>query len=91
MNEDSYLTKQVVVITGCSTGIGHANASQKNPMPAEEFAQKLIDEVTKKEAPRIVRLGSGVDSIVERAKLAGPELDRIMSERFKLDSLRKVP
>jgi NAD(P)-dependent dehydrogenase (short-subunit alcohol dehydrogenase family) len=71
--------------------VKRANASQKKPMPAKEFAEKLVGEVTKKEAPRVVLLGSGVDYIVERARLAGPELDRIMSEIYKLDSLRNKP
>jgi len=66
-----------------------ANASQVNPMPAKEFAAKLVEEVTKKDAPRIVRLGTGADYIAEIAKLPSPELERILTQQFELDSLRK--
>lgn len=66
-----------------------ANASQLNPMPAEEFAEKLVQEATKKEAPRVIRLGAGADFIAEMAKRPGPELERIFAQQFDLDSLRK--
>jgi len=66
-----------------------ANASQLNPMPAEEFAEKLVQEVTKKEAPRVIRLGAGADFIAEMAKRPGPELERIFAQQFELDSLHK--
>jgi len=66
-----------------------ANASQLNPMAAEEFAEKLVQEITKKEAPRVIRLGAGADFIAEMAKRPGPELERIFAQQFELDSLRK--
>jgi NAD(P)-dependent dehydrogenase (short-subunit alcohol dehydrogenase family) len=69
--------------------VRRANASQLNPMPAEEFAAKLVQEVTKKEAPRVIRLGTGADFIAEMAKRPGPELERIFAQQFDLDSLRK--
>ncbi len=69
--------------------VRRANASQVNPMPAEEFATKLVHEVTQKDAPRIVRLGTGADFIAEIAKLPGPEIERILTQQFDLDSLRK--
>lgn len=68
--------------------VQRANASQVNPMPAEEFAEKLVNEIIKKEALRIVRLGTGAEYIFELAKLPGFELERIMGEQCGLNLLR---
>ncbi len=69
--------------------VRRANASQINPMPTEEFAAKLVQEVTQKESPRTVRLGTAADFLADLAKLPAPELERIMTQQLELDSLRK--
>jgi len=66
-----------------------AYASQDNPMEAEAFAEAMVTEVTKVDAPRIVRLGAGSDTLPKLANLPGPDLDRMMTDLFGLDALKK--
>jgi NAD(P)-dependent dehydrogenase (short-subunit alcohol dehydrogenase family) len=68
-----------------------ANMSQKDAMDTDEFAEKTLDEVLKKNAPREVRLGTGADFLIELSKVPGSDLDRAMIQNFGLDTLRKKP
>jgi len=66
-----------------------ANASQDNPMEAEAFAQEVVEAVSRRPAPRVVRAGAGADAIPKLAELPGEQLDQIMTAQFGLDALRK--
>lgn len=66
-----------------------ANASQKNPMEAEDFAQVVVEAVTRTRAPRIVRAGTGAFVYPRLPKLPSRVLDRILSKSFGLSALRE--
>ena len=66
-----------------------ANASQDDPMPAEDFARELVDRALAAEAPRVIRLGKGSDTLPALAELPGPERDRVMHAVYGLDELER--
>ena len=58
-------------------------------MESEDFAEQLVNAVTRKKAPLIVRLGGGVEAIAQLAELPKADFDRIMSDHYDLNVLRK--
>jgi NAD(P)-dependent dehydrogenase (short-subunit alcohol dehydrogenase family) len=62
-----------------------ANASQQNPMPAEEFARELVRQAFAVPAPRVVRLGTGADTLPRMAELPGEQRDALLAANFGLD------
>jgi len=64
-----------------------AFASQRAPMEAEEFARRLVDRVTRRRPPRLIRLGQNARLLPALAWLPRPVLDRLMARRFGLDRL----
>ncbi|MFM7144150.1 MAG: SDR family oxidoreductase [Alphaproteobacteria bacterium] len=64
-------------------------ASQQGAMPAEDFAREMVTQAFADPAPRIVRLGTGSDSLPRVAELPGEERDAMMSASFGLDALRR--
>ncbi|HEX7479294.1 MAG TPA: SDR family oxidoreductase [Polyangiales bacterium] len=67
--------------------VKRANSSQDNPMPAEEFARELVAQALALEAPRLIRLGTGADTLPKLAELPGPERDALMSAVYDLAKL----
>lgn len=66
-----------------------AYSSQKDPTPAEEFSQKLIDKLFLKKIPKIIRLGKQSGRLPLIANLPANQFDRIMSRGFGLYKLKK--
>ena len=66
-----------------------ANASQDDPMPAEDFARELLDRALATEAPRVIRLGAGSDTLPALAELPGHERDRLMHTVYGLGKLER--
>jgi len=66
-------------------------ASQQGAMPAEDFAREMVTQAFADPAPRIVRLGTGSDSLPKVAELPGDERDAMMSASFGLEALRRTP
>ena len=64
-----------------------ANASQDNPMPAEDFARELVSQAFATEAPRVVRLGTGADVVPLLAERPGVERDALLSQMYELNAL----
>jgi len=64
-----------------------AYASQHHPMEAEEFARGLITQVLATPAPRLVRLGAGVDGVIRLSELLDEQRDAKLSTNFRLDAL----
>jgi len=64
-------------------------ASQENPMPAEDFARELIALAFATPSPRMIRLGSGTDSLPRLAELPGEQRDAMLSAHYGLDALAK--
>jgi NADP-dependent 3-hydroxy acid dehydrogenase YdfG len=64
-----------------------ANASQQKAMPAEEFASELVKRAFATPAPRVVRLGTGADTLPKLAKMPGAMRDKLLSGRYELDKL----
>ncbi|MFM8411089.1 MAG: SDR family oxidoreductase [Alphaproteobacteria bacterium] len=64
-------------------------ASQQGAMPAEDFAREMVTQAFADPAPRIVRAGTGSDSLPRVAELPGEERDAMMSANFGLDALRR--
>jgi NAD(P)-dependent dehydrogenase (short-subunit alcohol dehydrogenase family) len=62
-----------------------ARASQENPMPAEEFARELVRQALATPAPRVVRLGTGADTLPRMAELPGEQRDALLRANFGLD------
>jgi NAD(P)-dependent dehydrogenase (short-subunit alcohol dehydrogenase family) len=67
--------------------VKRANSSQDNPMPTEEFARELVAQALALEAPRLIRLGTGADTLPKLAELPGPERDALMSAVYDLGKL----
>jgi NAD(P)-dependent dehydrogenase (short-subunit alcohol dehydrogenase family) len=61
-----------------------AHMSQQDPTDADEFAADLVQAVTRKSAPRVVRLGRGARSLPKLHQLPGAVFDRIMLRAFRL-------
>ncbi len=64
-----------------------AQSSQKGAMPTEEFAAELVKRALAPSAPRVVRLGTGADTLPKLAKLPPAVRDRILAARFETDKL----
>ncbi|HEY6561305.1 MAG TPA: SDR family oxidoreductase [Polyangiaceae bacterium] len=64
-----------------------ANASQDNPMPAEDFARELVAQALAAEAPRVVRLGTGADFVPLLAERPPAERDALLSQAYELTAL----
>ena len=62
--------------------------SQVDPMDTDEFAERLVDTVTRRRAPRVVRLGHGATALVAAGRLPGSVRDRLLARRFRLEKLR---
>jgi NAD(P)-dependent dehydrogenase (short-subunit alcohol dehydrogenase family) len=62
-----------------------ARASQENPMPAEDFARELVGQALATPAPRVVRLGTGADTLPRMAELPGEQRDALLAANFGLD------
>jgi NAD(P)-dependent dehydrogenase (short-subunit alcohol dehydrogenase family) len=65
-----------------------ASLSQVHPMDTDEFAARVVDAVTRRRAPRVVRLGRGATALVAAGRLPGSVRDRLLARRFRLDKLR---
>jgi short-subunit dehydrogenase len=66
-----------------------AYASQDNAMPAEEFARELVEQMLATPAPRLIRLGAGMDVLPRLAEMPGEQRDVMLSANFGLDTLAK--
>jgi NAD(P)-dependent dehydrogenase (short-subunit alcohol dehydrogenase family) len=64
-----------------------AHASQKNPMPAEEFAEKLVGMLSRKKPPWLIRIGNGSTLLPLIAKLPRAMADARLSKMFGLQRL----
>jgi NAD(P)-dependent dehydrogenase (short-subunit alcohol dehydrogenase family) len=74
----------------CYAGIEkRAWASQDNAMPAEDFARELVAQMLATPAPRLIRLGAGMDVLPRLAELPGEQRDAMLSANFGLDALTK--
>jgi hypothetical protein len=68
--------------------VKRANASQDNPMLAEDFARELVDQAFVDQPPRVIRLGTGADVLPKLAELPGEERDKLMRTIYELDKLQ---
>lgn len=64
-----------------------AYASQDNPMPAEDFARELVSQAFVSPPPRVIRLGTGSDTLPRFAELPGEKRDAMLSANYGLDGL----
>jgi NAD(P)-dependent dehydrogenase (short-subunit alcohol dehydrogenase family) len=66
------------------------HVSQVNAMPAEEFARKLADQLTRRNPPAVVRLGAS-SFLLPALKRLLPEswLDAFLSRRFGLSGFKR--
>jgi short-subunit dehydrogenase len=64
-----------------------AYASQKGAMPADDFARELVKKALAPKAPRVVRLGTGADTLAKLARMPGDLRDRMLATRYGLDKL----
>ena len=68
--------------------VKRANASQDEPMLAEDFARELIRQAFVAQPPRLIRLGTGADVLPKLAELPGDERDKLMHVLYELDKLQ---
>jgi short-subunit dehydrogenase len=66
-----------------------AYTSQENPTPAEEFSRSLVDKLSRKRIPRIIRLGRESTRLPLLKKLPVNVVDYIVTKTFGLDKLKK--
>ncbi len=66
-----------------------AYASQEGPMPAEDFARELVTQAFATPPPRVIRLGTGSESLPRLAELPGEQRDGLLSANYGLDALRR--
>jgi NAD(P)-dependent dehydrogenase (short-subunit alcohol dehydrogenase family) len=66
-----------------------AYASQDNPMPAEDFARELVAQALVSPPPRVIRLGTGSDTLPRLAELPGEQRDAMLSANYGLDALSR--
>jgi NAD(P)-dependent dehydrogenase (short-subunit alcohol dehydrogenase family) len=64
-----------------------AKASQVDPMDTDVFAARVVDLVTRRTPPRVVRLGNGAALFTTLGRLPRPMQDRMMQRRFGLNGL----
>lgn len=67
--------------------VARAHASQKNATPAQEFAEKLVDQLEKEPAPDFIRLGKDSTLLPLVAKLPRRVVDALLSRKFGLKVL----
>lgn len=66
-----------------------ATASQDNPTPAAEFAERLVEQLLDK-PKAVIRIGNGSFGLpLLKRWLPAPILDKILSKKFNLPSLAK--
>jgi NADP-dependent 3-hydroxy acid dehydrogenase YdfG len=65
-----------------------AFASQKGAMPTTEFARQLVKKAFANPAPRVIRLGTGSDTLPKLARMPGAVRDQILSSRYELSKIR---
>jgi NAD(P)-dependent dehydrogenase (short-subunit alcohol dehydrogenase family) len=61
-----------------------AGASQKGAMRAEDFARQLVRQALAAKAPRVVRLGTGSDTLPKIARMPGGLRDLVLSRNYGL-------
>jgi NAD(P)-dependent dehydrogenase (short-subunit alcohol dehydrogenase family) len=66
-----------------------ATASQKDPTTAEEFSKRLVDRLSGRKIPKIVRLGKQSRMLPVIAGLPVGLYDRLMTKTFGLNQLKK--
>jgi NAD(P)-dependent dehydrogenase (short-subunit alcohol dehydrogenase family) len=66
-----------------------AYASQDNPMPAEDFARELVTQAFANPPPRVIRLGTGAETLPRLAELPGEQRDAMLSANYGLDALSR--
>ncbi|HTB78254.1 MAG TPA: SDR family NAD(P)-dependent oxidoreductase [Polyangiaceae bacterium] len=64
-----------------------AYASQKGATPTADFARDVVRLSLANPAPRVVRLGTGADTLPKLARMPGKVRDRILSTRYELDKI----
>jgi len=64
-----------------------AYASQDNPMPTEDFARELIAQAFSSPPPRVIRLGTGSDTLPRFAEMPGEQRDALLSNNYDLNKL----
>ncbi len=64
-----------------------AYASQKGATPTGDFARDVVRLALANPAPRVVRLGTGADTLPKLARMPGVVRDRILSTRYELDKI----
>jgi NAD(P)-dependent dehydrogenase (short-subunit alcohol dehydrogenase family) len=64
-----------------------AYASQKGATPTDNFARDVVRLSLANPAPRVVRLGTGADTLPKLARMPGKVRDRILSTRYELDKI----
>lgn len=69
--------------------LARANESQSDAMPAQLFAQRLVEQIDAADAPSLVRLGPKSTAMPLLKRLLPTRvLDGILMRRFRLDHLR---
>jgi hypothetical protein len=58
-------------------------------MPAEDFARELVEQAFASPPPRVIRLGTGSDTLPRFAELPGEKRDAILSANYGLDTLSR--
>jgi NAD(P)-dependent dehydrogenase (short-subunit alcohol dehydrogenase family) len=66
-----------------------ARASQERPTSAEEFSRLLVNKLSQKKIPRLIRIGRESVRLPLLKKLPVGLLDYIMTKAFGLDKLKK--
>jgi NAD(P)-dependent dehydrogenase (short-subunit alcohol dehydrogenase family) len=64
-----------------------AYASQKGATPTADFARDVVRLSLANPPPRVVRLGTGADTLPKLARMPGKVRDRILSTRYELDKI----
>lgn len=64
-----------------------AFASQDNPMPTEDFARELIAQAFSDPAPRVIRLGTGADTLPRFAEMPADQRDGLLSNNYDLNKV----
>ena len=58
-------------------------------MPAEDFARELVAQAFVSPPPRVIRLGTGSDTVPRLAELPGEKRDAMLSAHYGLDGLSR--
>jgi NAD(P)-dependent dehydrogenase (short-subunit alcohol dehydrogenase family) len=64
-----------------------AFASQDNPMPTEDFARELVAQAFSADAPRVIRLGTGSDTLPRFAEMPADQRDALLSNNYDLNKI----